>query len=674
MLASCGIACYLCTLRGRLQCPGPRIIISTRIPGNMSDPSRIAAWYKDGVYPALDRHRKLVALSAYGAIALAAYAFAVLLRFEFAWPQAFTGVFAASAGLLVAIRVALASLFRLSTGRWRYVSTDDVARLFASTTAGTFVFFVVTRLVPYLVAVPRSVIAVEWVLTTFMTAGLWLGYRLTFEKLRLRLAVTAANPKRVLVLGAGEAGRMLVHEMRRFPTGYQPVGFVDDDAMKWGTTLHGVSVIGGIHDVPSIARAAEADELIIAIPSATPEEFRRIVELCEETELGFKTLPGIAEVLDGGAHLYQLRDVRLEDLLGRDPIELELPELAEELRRKSVLVTGAAGSIGSELSRQIALHHPGCLILLDQSETPLVDLDRELSDRFPGMEKFAVVGDVADEATMERVFETHEPDQVFHAAAYKHVPIMEENASEAIRNNVVGTWRVAEAAGRYGAAKFVLVSTDKAVRPANVMGATKRLAERVVLQCQERFPETSYAAVRFGNVLGSNGSVIPLFRRQLAAGQPLTVTHPDVTRYFMTIPEAVQLILQASLLPDLRGHIAMLDMGDPVRVVDLARNLLRLSGNARRIGRDIVFTGLRPGEKLHEELIAPDEIATETAIPQVRLLVNPSSDRHLGPDMAEQWSEWLGNGGAHRVLDEFAQLFPGLKLNTEQMPTGTAVL
>jgi FlaA1/EpsC-like NDP-sugar epimerase len=312
--------------------------------------------------------------------------------------------------------------------------------------------------------------------------------------------------------------------------------------------------------------------------------------------------------------------VRIEDLLGRDPIRLELPELAADLEDRVVLVTGGAGSIGSELVRQIALHNPRRLIVLDQAETPLYYLELEILRGEPTFELVTVVGSVTNPDTVACIIEQYRPHRVFHAAAYKHVPLMETNATEAVRTNVLGTFLIAEAAARGGAEAFVLVSTDKAVRPANVMGATKQMAERVVLHLQGLFPTCSFGAVRFGNVLGSSGSVIPIFKKQLETGEPLTVTDEAATRYFMTIPEAVQLILQASLLKDLRGHVAMLDMGEPVRILDLARDLLRLSGQPYRLGHNVVITGLRPGEKVHEELSGPDELVVRTSLDRIFLV------------------------------------------------------
>ncbi len=568
-----------------------------------------------------DTHRRVVCTMLYGLVTTVAFALAWLLRFELQWPAHVTRPFLLTLPLLLLLRLSLAWWVGLSTSRWRFVSTGDVMRLVLAATVGSVIFYLLTFRLGLPATVPRSVLALEWVLTVQLTGGMWLTYRIFFERLRRRGVVNGTPERKVLVVGAGSAGALMVGEMSRTPTGYKPLGMVDDDPHKWGTSIHRVEVVGSIQDLPAIARALEPEELIIAIPTATPHELHRIVGLCEETELPFKLLPGMPEVLAGDGYLSYVRPVHIEDLLGRQPVTLELPELEAALAGRCVLVTGAAGSIGSELCRQIALNDPAKLLLLDQAETPLVELDLELRDRFPELEMVPLVADVTDFAGLDALFRVHRPHQVFHAAAYKHVPMMELNTEEAVRNNVLGTWNVARAAGELGSEKLVLISTDKAVRPSSVMGASKRMAEQVVLEAQERYPATTFAAVRFGNVLGSNGSVIPLFRRQMEEGKPLTVTHPEVSRYFMTIPEAVQLVLQASLLPESRGHVAMLEMGEPVKIVELARKMLRLAGRPALEGRDMVFTGLRPGEKLHEELVAPQEETVPTAHPKVRLVL-----------------------------------------------------
>jgi len=563
------------------------------------------------------RHRTLATHLIYAGIAASALSLAYLARFEFDPTVLLTRSFAGTLALLIVIRLVVNHLFKLGMGQWRYVGNRDFVRLLAAKTVGSIVFLALTWSVGVLYAVPRSVVLLEWVFCGYGTVAVWVLYRLLFERSQAR---QAGSRTRALIVGAGEGGELLVSQMMRSRIGYVPVGLVDDNPLKWGTSVHGVPVYGGSDEIGELVARLGADEIVIGIPSAQADDLRRIVQHCEATELPLKILPGIDEVLNGTATLSQVRDVRIEDLLGRAPIRLELPELAQQLAGKSVLVTGAAGSIGSELVRQLALHRPRCLILLDQAETGLYYLELELLRAAPEFEVVTVVGSVTNPDTVARVIERHRPDRVFHAAAYKHVPLMETNPDEAVRTNVLGTYLIADAAARGGAEAFILVSTDKAVRPANVMGATKQMAERVVLHMQAKYPCCSFGAVRFGNVLGSNGSVIPTFRRQLEQGEPLTVTDEGATRYFMTIPEAVQLILQASLLKDLRGHVAMLDMGEPVRIIDLARDLLRLSGRPYRPGRNVVFTGLRPGEKLHEQLVGPEELVVRTPLERVFLV------------------------------------------------------
>jgi FlaA1/EpsC-like NDP-sugar epimerase len=617
----------------------------------------------------LYQFRRLIALTAYGLISLVSYSLAYFLRFELSFPPEAVAYFSGSAAALLLTRLIVDNLFALSTARWRFAGTHDVMRLGAAAVFGSFVFYLLANVAKLVGPVPHSVILIECVLTILFTAGLWIAYRTAFEQLR-HLRAHSPNTKRVLLVGAGEAGSLLAREMVRQPTGFRPVGFVDDDRGKWNTTLHGVSVLGGTDRVGEIAKATRADEIIIAMPSAEPADLWRVVDQCEATKLRFKVLPGIGDVLRGDVRLAQLRDLSIEDLLGREPINLQLPELAEELKDKSVLITGAAGSIGTELARQVALHSPALLVLFDQSETGLFYLDNELREVHPELHVVAVVGDITDNVAVERAFRTYRPARVYHAAAYKHVGMMQMNIREALRNNALGTWRLGDAAARHGVDKFVLVSTDKAVRPTSIMGATKRLAEIIILDLQRRYPRTAFAAVRFGNVLGSSGSVIPIFKEQIEAGKPLTVTHPEATRYFMTIPEAVQLILHSSLLPEVRGRIAMLEMGDPVRIVDLARNLLRISG-AHRNGSQVVFTGLRTGEKLHEELVAPDETTTPTSLQKVRLIA-PSDFVIAQPgEVLEEWEAMFASANDHEVISALIGLFPDLHIPSwDSVPDG----
>jgi FlaA1/EpsC-like NDP-sugar epimerase len=629
--------------------------------------------FAPSVYHRLYRWRRPLVLAVYATIAVAGYLGGFLLRFEFGAFDTWVHSFLWTAPLVALVRLGFARIFHLATGRWRFVSTTDVLRLLVAMTVGTLLLVGVRALLLGVVMIPLSVLLIEWVLTTQLTAVAWIGYRTGFERLRRSRWENGDPRRRVLIIGAGEAGNMLAREIHRYPTGYEVAGFVDDEPMKWGDRIQGVEIIGGTMDLKAIAAATGAEELILAVPSAAPEALRRLVALCESTQLSFKVLPGIREVLDGEVGLNQLRELRIEDLLGREPIELELPELARDLKDRCVLITGAAGSIGSELARQVALHRPGRLVVLDQAETDLFYLEMDLRRGNPELDVVPVIGDVVDAPTVRKVFAEHHPERVFHAAAYKHVPLMELNPEQAIRNNVLGTRVVGEEAGRHGCAKFVLVSTDKAVRPSSVMGATKRLAELVVLGLEDVYPDTAYGAVRFGNVLGSAGSVIPIFQKQIEQNQPLTVTHPDVTRYFMTIPESVQLILQASLLEGLRGHVAMLEMGEPVRIVDLAHNMLRLAGIPSDNGGHMMFIGLRPGEKLHEELAAPTEESCATAVPKVRIIRSGNERTFPVLSVADRWEKMFVAGEGDTIIEELKGLFEGLRGEETLAPPETDI-
>lgn len=571
-------------------------------------------------------HRTLVASFVHATISWVALYIAFLAEFGFSPQTVELSDFLWSAAVLIAIRIPVNFGLRLHVSRWRFVGSRDFFRLAVTHTLGSLFFFALAGFSLIPVVIPGSIIVLEWALGGYVTMTAWVAYRILFER-----SQTLQNPdrRRVVVIGAGEAGGALVGQMLRLPWGYNPVAYLDDDPLKLGTSLHGLDVVGDTSCVRSVIDEFEIDELVLSLPSASAVDLRRIVEQCEETKLPIKILPGIDEVLDGSVSPGQLREIRIEDLLGREPVTLELPRLAEELVEATVLVTGAAGSIGSELCRQIALNSPKRLVLVDQAESPLYFLDLELRDNYPTLEIVTVVGDVTNPDTLASVFSRYSPQRVFHAAAYKHVPLMEANPLEAIRTNVLGTYRVASASAKAGCERFVLVSTDKAVRPVNVMGASKAAAERVVLWFHERFPTCAFGAVRFGNVLGSNGSVVPLFRRQLQRGEPLTVTHEDVTRYFMTIAEAVQLILKASLLSELKGSVAMLDMGEPVRIIDLAKDMLRLTGLPYKPGENVVITGLRPGEKLHEELSAPDEQSVPTELKRISILRSEESELRM---------------------------------------------
>lgn len=414
-----------------------------------------------------------------------------------------------------------------------------------------------------------------------------------------------------MIVGAGTSGSVILKEMMTSRhTNGTIVCFVDDDLNKKGKYLNGVPIAGSREDIPSLAREYRVDEIYVALPSAPAKERKKIIEICRETDCRIKVLPGIYQLLNGEVSVAKLREVQIEDLLGRDPIRVNLDEIMGYVQDKVILVTGGGGSIGSELCRQIAGHKPRQLIVFDVYENNAYDLQQELERTFPDLNLTVLIGSVRNTHRIETVFETYRPDIVYHAAAHKHVPLMENSPNEAIKNNVFGTYKTARAAGRYGAKRFVLISTDKAVNPTNIMGASKRMCEMVVQMMDRRY-KTEFVAVRFGNVLGSNGSVIPLFRKQIAEGGPVTVTHPDIIRYFMTIPEAVSLVLQAGAYAK-GGEIFVLNMGEPVRILDLAKNLIRLSGYVPNEDIMIEFTGLRPGEKLYEEMLMDEEGMQDT--------------------------------------------------------------
>jgi len=464
--------------------------------------------------------------------------------------------------------------------------------------------------------VPRAVLALHPVITLMALALVRMGYRMLYEHSRMRITGGDSEVRRALVLGAGEAARLLVAGIHR--QGWIVLGLLDDDPLKQGLRVAGVSVLGPLDQLRDKGRLGSATHLIVAIPSLRGVRRRDVLELAANTGLPVVTVPSVDELRDGNQRIDLLRDIEPEDLLGREPVELDEAGIAATLRGKTVMITGAGGSIGGELCRQVAQHRPATLVLYELSEFNLYSIEQELGERFPSLPLRRLIGDVKDLAHLRHTMAQTRPHVVFHAAAFKHVPLMEEgNALAALRNNTLGTYHAALAAGEAGVERFVLISTDKAVNPTNVMGATKRAAEMVVSTLAEQHPATRFMAVRFGNVLGSSGSVIPKFKEQIARGGPVTVTHPEIIRYFMTIPEAARLVLQAAAIGE-SGQVLVLDMGEPVRIVDLARQLIRLSGHsADEVG--IEFSGLRAGEKLYEELLADADTTLPTRMPQLRL-------------------------------------------------------
>ncbi len=507
----------------------------------------------------------------------------------------------------------------LYRGLWRFASTPDIWNIFRACLLGAFAVAITLFVYNRLVTVPRTVLLVYPLMLAILLGVPRLAYRY-WKDSRLDF-VTRTPSERILVLGAGKAGEALVRDLRR-ENRYAPVGFLDDNVQLRGSRLHGIPVLGTLDQLPQLARETAAQMLVIAMPAATKAQMRRAVDLCEECNLPFRTVPRLEDVVAGRSSFNELKEVAIEDLLGREQVQLDWTAIRTRLAGKRVLVSGGGGSIGSELCRQIARLGAESLTVLELSEFNLYTIEQELKRDYPDLLFNAWLGDCGDAMTCARVFEQARPQVVFHAAAYKHVPLLQGQVREAFRNNVLGTKAMAEAADAHGADSFVLISTDKAVNPTSVMGACKRVAE---LFCQNfaQASHTRFITVRFGNVLDSAGSVVPHFREQIRAGGPVTVTHPEITRYFMTIPEACQLILQASVLGN-GGEIFALDMGEPVKIRDLAEQMIRLAGKHEGGGISIVYTGLRPGEKLFEELFHPQEKYSDTAHAKI-FLAQPRS-------------------------------------------------
>ncbi|MGF6724946.1 FlaA1/EpsC-like NDP-sugar epimerase [Paraburkholderia sp. GAS41] len=532
-------------------------------------------------------------------------------------------------------------VFGLYRGMWVFASLPDLMRISKSVSTGALVSMVVSVMVQPVPIVPRSVLVVSPLILFLVMGGSRALYRATKEFYLYGGLVAQGKP--VVVLGAGSAGASLARELSR-SSEWRLVGLLDDDVAKHGREIYGYKVLGSISELPQLAESLKTEYAIIAIPSASVEAQRRVATLCVRAGVRAMVLPALTTLTQGQAFLSRVRQIDLEDLLGRDPVKIDTPHVEALLRNRVVMVTGAGGSIGSELCRQILRFEPAQLVAFDLSEYAMYKLTEELHDRFPGLPVVSVIGDAKDSLLLDEVLSHHAPHIVFHAAAYKHVPLMEEqNAWQAVRNNVLGTYRVARAAIRHDVKHFVLISTDKAVNPTNVMGASKRLAEMACQALQQTSTRTQFETVRFGNVLGSAGSVIPKFQQQIAKGGPVTVTHPEITRFFMTIPEASQLVLQASSMGR-GGEIFILDMGEPVKIVDLARDLIRLYGFSEEHIR-IVFTGLRPGEKLYEELLADDETTSRTPHPKLRI----AQARGVPDNLLDELLPWLMQ---HRVLPD----------------------
>ena len=543
-----------------------------------------------------------------------AYGAALWLRFDLKFsmiPEEYLHAWVSTVPAYTVLSLVIFVLLKLYRSVWRFVSYNEMMRVAASTMFTAAVQVILTELLftrmPVLYYIGGAMIQ-------FLAMC---GVRFSYRALRIFKGFCNAKAentyKRVMIVGAGEAGRMLLREIRvENPKTSVACCLVDDNPNKRGRILENVKIEGSRRDIKALVKKHRIDRIIIAMPSASAERRKAILDICKETGCELKMLPGISQILNGQATLAQLRDVSVEELLGREPVKTDMTEIAQYIKGKTVMVTGGGGSIGSELARQIASYGPRCLILFDIYENNVYSIQQELKWHYSDLILEVIIGSVRDEARVRQVMKRYGPDIVYHAAAHKHVPLMERSPNEAIKNNVLGTYVTAKAAAQYGVRRFVLISTDKAVNPTNIMGASKRLCEMIVQEMDRRAQQTSFVAVRFGNVLGSNGSVIPLFKRQIAAGGPVTVTHPEITRFFMTIPEAVSLVLQAGAYAT-GGEIFVLDMGQPVRIDELARNLIFLSGRIPGEDIEIKYTGLRPGEKLYEELLMSEEGLQRTA-------------------------------------------------------------
>jgi FlaA1/EpsC-like NDP-sugar epimerase len=593
---------------------------------------------------------------------LTSFVLAWLLRFDFSLP--YRPLLLSAAPLLIVIRLVAIGRFGLLHGWWRYTGVSDAVDILKAITLGSVVFLFVMRFVLGVTAFPRTI----YILEAVLSMGLLAGVRLFSRVLTESVSSVATSRKKVMLIGAGMAAQMVIREIKRSRNSYEAIGCVDDDRSKFGIKINGVPVIGNVDQLPALLAAHRVDEVLIAVPSATGKQMQRFVGICEQAGARFKTVPALRDIITGQGSIREFRDVNLEDLLGRDTVEIDLESVRERIDGRVVLVTGAAGSIGSELCRQILEYGPAALLCLDQSETGIFYLEQELSRLKISSHTIFCVADVSDHERMRKVFVEHSPDIVFHAAAYKHVPVMERNVQEAVKNNVFALLNLLEIAEGNGCESFVVISSDKAVNPTSIMGATKRVNE-LIISCR---PTNGMrcVSVRFGNVLGSNGSVVPVFQEQLRTSQPLTITHPEIKRFFMTGHEAVSLVLQAFAIGS-HGDTLVLDMGKPVRILDLARTLIRLSGKSEReVG--INFTGLREGEKLTEELFYATEEVHPTPFEKIKRTRSPLDgwsklQRHL-----DELRTSMGVDGAEPVRRKIKEIVPEYSYQSNDLPNDSA--
>ena len=630
------------------------------------------------------RHRRTMNVVIHAALFSFALLLGFLIRMDSGIPGSAKGEwfvphFLPSLPFFVILKLLIFGRMKLFRTGWRYAGIRDVMNILVASWwfiaiafACKFLFVYLARLLgqidleyqsywpgltPFFeTRIPTGVLVLDFLTTVFIVSAARLGFRIYREE---RRPVSTEGIRRVLVVGAGDAAENILREILRMSEErYRVVGLVDDDPAKLGMMIHGAQVLGTTQQIRELCEKHNVEEILIAIPSASQKQLRAIIERCSGTVMKFQSLPGVREMIDGRVMVSQIRPVEINDLLGREAVELDREAIGKFIRGRRVLITGAGGSIGSEMCRQVGPFEPDTLILVEQAETPLYDIENELGKSFPQMKLVPCICDVYDRPRVMAVWDVYRPDVVIHAAAHKHVPLMERNPSEAVKNNILGTRNVADASREHEVSEFVMSSTDKAVNPSSVMGASKRVAE---IYCQALNGRdggvTRFKAVRFGNVLGSNGSVVPLFHKQILAGGPVTVTHPEMTRYFMTIPEAAQLVLQAAAAGS-GGQIFLLDMGEPVRIVDLAREMITLSGFRPDEDIDIVFTGVRPGEKLFEELRTSGEDIEATVHPKVMVWKHCSHPWSAVESSIAEFNGLANCTDRQRIIDAIKRLVP----------------
>lgn len=600
----------------------------------------------------------------------AAWCFALVARFNFAVPpEPYLGAAISALPVVIISQAVVARRFGLYKGMWRFASIPDLWNIIRAAVIGAVVIAVVLFVINRLENIPRSIPILYPFFLIFFLGGPRLAYR--FWKDHSLSLKNISGGQRVIIIGAGSGGEMLIRDMIR-DGAYVPVGFVDDRTALTKARIHGIPVLGTLNELPQLVSRYEVESLVIAVPSATNAEMQHIVEHCEKAGVPFRTLPKIQDIVSGRVGLQEIREVSIDDLLGREKVELDWESIRGAVVGKTILVTGGGGSIGSELCRQIAQLGAANVIVFDKSEYNLYQIENELRADFPQTPVTCVLGDVCDVEGVNALFNAHRPQIVFHAAAYKHVPMLERAVREGVRNNVLGSYEIIEAADKYACESFVLISTDKAVRPSSNMGATKRFAE-LLCETKNRESNTRYVTVRFGNVLGSTGSVVPLFKEQIRHGGPVTVTHPDATRYFMTIPEACQLILQATAMGE-GGEIFVLDMGDSVNITYLAEQMIRLSGHEPGRDINIVYTGLRPGEKLAEELFRDDENLAPTTHQKLRLANHVRSERREVLTTYQEFKAAVMACDETKVREILLQAVPELSQQSADQIDGPTIL